>query len=174
MFAALIAALSFTAYASATIHLTESEIGAWFHLVDTNNDLTVTSAELDTANRVFDAKCNLPDQIEAEDFFTAGDRNKDGFLSEAELDDDFRSYGELVQGETHSYFEILDANKDDKVSLEEMRVGVATGQKQCIVLRMINAETFQEKDCFDGEVAGVKNFSQCLHKLENDVNRRRR
>ena len=60
--------------------------------------------------------------------------------------------GELVQGETHSYFEILDANKDDKVSLEEMRVGVATGQKQCIVLRMINAETFQEKDCFDGEV----------------------
>ena len=44
-------------------HLTESEIKAWFHLVDTNNDLTVTSAELDTANRVFDAKCNLPEQV---------------------------------------------------------------------------------------------------------------
>ena len=112
--------------------MTEHEIDAWFHLVDTNDDHTVTAAELDTANRVFDAKCNLPDQvnilfctvaksqtqlclryhffcpkwvseydsnhlplvhkkIEAEDFFKAGDRNKDGFLTEAELDDDFHS-----------------------------------------------------------------------------------
>jgi len=174
MYATLIAALSFAAYASATVHLTEHEIKAWFHLVDTNDDHTVTAAELDTANRVFDAKCNLPDQIEAEDFFKAGDRNKDGFLTEAELDDDFHSYGELVQGETHSYFEILDTNRDGLVSLDEMRIGVTTGQDQCVVLRMISAATFAEKDCFDGEVSGVANFSECLHKLENEVNRRRR
>merc|ERR1719151_163115 len=173
MYATLIAALSLVAFVSATTPLTDGEIDAWFHLVDTNNDNSVTEAELDTAHRVFDAKCNLPDQIEAEDFFNAGDRNKDGFLTEAELDDDFHSYGELVQGETHSYFEILDTNKDDLVSLEEMRVGVTTGQDQCVVLRMISAETFAEKDCFDGEVSGVANFSECLHKLENEVNRRR-
>ena len=58
-------------------HLTESEIKAWFHLVDTNNDLTVTSAELDTANRVFDAKCNLPDQVSI--FYGSMDKSKTEF-----------------------------------------------------------------------------------------------
>ena len=44
-------------------HLTEGEINAWFTLVDTNDDGAVTDAELDTANRVFEAKCQLPNQV---------------------------------------------------------------------------------------------------------------
>merc|ERR1712045_569343 len=168
MYATLIAALSLVAFASATTPLTDGEIEAWFHLVDTNNDNAVTEAELDTAHRVFEAKCKLPKEV------TAGDRNEDGFLTEQELDDDFHSYGELVQGETHSYFEILDTNRDNMISMTEMEVGVETGKEQCEILEMISAQSFKEKNCFDGEVAGVANFSDCLHKLEDEVNRKRR
>merc|ERR1712079_124354 len=173
MYATLIAAMGLAAFASASVHLTEGEINAWFTLVDTNDDGAVTDAELDTANRVFEAKCQLPNQVEAGDFFVAGDRNEDGFLSEQELDDDFHSYGELVAGETHSYFELLDTNKDDRISMEEMEAGVAMGQEQCEVLNRINAQNFKDKECFDGEVVGVQNFSDCPHKLEEEHNNRR-
>ena len=44
-------------------HLTEGEINAWFTLVDTDSSASVTAGELDAANRVFDAKCNLPEQV---------------------------------------------------------------------------------------------------------------
>ena len=43
--------------------MTEGEIDAWFNLVDTDSSADVNAAELDTANRVFDAKCNLPEQV---------------------------------------------------------------------------------------------------------------
>jgi len=173
MYKTLIAALSLAAYASAYTHLTEGEIDAWFNLVDTDSSADVNAAELDTANRVFDAKCNLPEQVNAEDFFKAGDRDENGILTEQELDDDFHSYGELVAGETHSYFEILDTDRSNGIDLEEMRVGVQAGREQCIVLRMIDAEHFSEANCFDGQAADRAAFGACLKTLEVQARRRR-
>ena len=60
--------------------------------------------------------------------------------------------GELVDGETHSYFEILDSDGDNQVSRDEMRVGVMIMEDQCETLRDISAEKFSNKNCWDGEV----------------------
>merc|ERR1712110_367905 len=173
MYKTLIVALSLAAYASAYSHLSDGEIDAWFTLVDTDSSTDVTAGKLDAANRVFDAKCNLPEQVEAEAFFEAGDANNDGVLSEQELDDDFHSYGELVAGETHSYFELLDTNRNEEIDLDEMRAGVQAGREQCVVLRMIDAEHFSQADCFDGEAVDRDAFGACLHTLEVQARRRR-
>jgi len=170
--AALIAVLSFAAYTSATAHtpLTDAEIEAWFNLVDTNNDEKVTAAELDTAHAVFEAKCSLTDKITADGFFNQGDVNpKDECLSAQELDDDFHNFGELVDGETQSYYEILNQNNDDCIDRDEMRAGVEIMKDQCQTLTGISA-----KNCdIDGE-AGFDEFDTCLHRIEEEVMRRRR
>merc|ERR1712117_275848 len=84
MYTTLFAALTFVAYASAGSELTDAEIDAWFKLVDTNNDNTITSAELDTANKVFNAKCQLPREVDAKEFLAAGDKDGNGCLDEQE------------------------------------------------------------------------------------------
>merc|ERR1719379_2120590 len=169
MFTTLLAALTFVAYASAGSELTEAEIDAWFNLVDTNNDNTITSAELDTANKVFNAKCQLSREVDAKEFLAAGDKDGNGCLDEQELDDDFHSYGELVEGETHAYMLVLDTDQDACVSLDEMEAGVMTGKKQCEILEDISAKSFQD----NGEVHETE-FADCLHTIENEVERRRR
>jgi len=175
--ATLVAVVFFAAYASATTHthLTDEEIQAWFNLVDTNDDNKITAAELDTAHAMFGAKCSLTDKITAEDFFATGDLDRDGFLSEKELDDDFHNYGELVDGETQSYFKILDSNEDCQISEAEMRAGVDIMVDQCETLTDISAESFSKKNCFDGE-AQFEEFSTCLKALESEhaAKRRRR
>ena len=69
--------------------------------------------------------------------------------------------GELVAGETHSYFELLDTNRNEEIDLDEMRAGVQAGREQCVVLRMIDAEHFSQADCFDGEVTAVLDLLWC-------------
>merc|ERR1711899_181452 len=161
MYTTLFAALTFVAYASAGSELTDAEIDAWFKLVDTNDDNTITSAELDTANKVFNAKCQLPREVDAKEFLTAGDKDGNGCLDEQELDDDFHSYGELVDGETHAYMLVLDTDQDACVSLDEMEAGVMTGKQQCEILED------------NGEVHETE-FADCLHTIENEAARRRR
>merc|ERR1712018_81937 len=167
--ATLVAVLFFAAYTSATTHtpLTEPEIRAWFNLVDTDDDQKVTTAELDTAHGVFGAKCSLTKKITADGFFNDGDLDRNDYLSEQELSEDFHKYGELVDGEVQSYFEILDSNNDNQVSRQEMRAGVSIMEDQCETLRDISAESFSKKNCFDGE-AGFEEFSTCLHLIENE------
>merc|ERR1712027_23460 len=174
MYTTLFAALTFVAYASAGSELTEAEIDAWFNLVDTNNDNAITSAELDTANKVFNAKCQLPREVDAKEFLAAVDKDGNGCLDEQELDDDFHPYGELVEGETHAYMLVLDTNQDACVSLDEMEAGVMTGKKQCEILEDISAKSFQDNGCMDNGEVHETEFSDCLHTIENEVARRRR
>jgi len=174
MYTTLFAALSFVAYASAGSHLNDAEIDAWFKLVDTNSDNTITSAELDTANKVFHAKCKLPREVDAEEFLAAGDKDGNGCLDEHELDDDFHSYGELVEGETHAYMLVLDTDEDECVSLAEMEAGVMTGKQQCEILEDISAKSFQDNDCMDNNEVHQSEFKECLQKIEKEVERRRR
>jgi len=174
MYTTLFAALTFVAYASAGSELTDAEIEAWFRLVDTNDDNTITSAELDTANKVFNAKCQLPREVDAKEFLAAGDKDGNGCLDEQELDDDFHSYGELVEGETHAYMLVLDTDQDACVSLDEMEAGVMTGKEQCEILEDISAKSFQDNGCMDNGEVHETEFSDCLHKIENEAARRRR
>merc|ERR1712027_256206 len=148
MYTTLFAALTFVAYASAGSELTDAEIDAWFKLVDTNNDNTITSAELDTANKVFNAKCQLPREVDAKEFLAAGDKDGNGCLDEQELDDDFHSFG-------------------------EMEAGVMTGKEQCEILEDISAKSFQDNGCMDNGEVHETEFSDCLHKIENEAARRR-
>merc|ERR1712027_192966 len=161
MYTTLFAALTFAAYASAGSELTDAEIDAWFNLVD-------------TANKVFNAKCQLPREVDAKEFLAAGDKDGNGCLDEQELDDDFHSYGELVEGETHAYMLVLDADQDACVSLDEMEAGVMTGKKQCEILEDISAKSFQDNGCMDNGEVHETEFSDCLHKIENEAARRRR
>jgi len=155
--------------------LTDDEIQAWFNLVDTNDDKKITTSELDTAHAVFGAKCSLTDKITADGFFDQGDLDRNDVLSAQELDDDFHNFGELVEGETQSYFSILDSNNDNQISRDEMRAGVNIMKDQCETLTDISAESFSKKNCFDGE-AGFDEFSTCLHLIEKEkeMERRRR
>ena len=169
--AKLVAVLSFAAYFAAATVLTEHEIEAWFHIVDTNDDHILTAAELNTAQDCFEVKCNLTEKVTADEFFALGDAeenegNGDGFISEEELDHDFHLFGELVEGETHSYFEILDKDRNGKVDLAEMRYGFQVMEDTCAVLTHINATTFSALHCFDQEIA-LAEFGNCLRTMDN-------
>ena len=85
--------------------------------------------------------------MDAKEFLAAGDKDGNGCLDEQELDDDFHSYGELVEGETHAYMLVLDTDQDACVSLDEMEAGVMTGKKQCEILEDISAKSFQDNGC---------------------------
>ena len=138
--------------------------------------------------------------MDAKKFLAAGDKDSNGCLDEQELDDDFHSYGELVEGETHAYMLVLDTDQDACVSLDEMEAGVMTGKEQCEILEDISAKSFQDNGCMvrqelprelpfvlkcfladnvpppqkdNGEVHETE-FSDCLHKIENEAARRRR
>ena len=95
---------------------------------------------------------SCPKQVDAKEFLAAGDKDGNGCLDEQELDDDFHSYGELVDGETHAYMLVLDTDQDACVSLTEMEVGVMTGVKQCDILEDISAKSFQDNGCMVREV----------------------
>ena len=103
--------------------------------------------------------------------------------------------GELVDGETQSYFKILDSDEDGQISEAEMRAGVDIMNDQCETLTDISAESFSQKNCFDGEVcqlnfpsfafsrtfyplqqAQFEEFKTCLKALESEhaAKRRRR
>ena len=85
--------------------------------------------------------------MDAKEFLDAGDKDGNGCLDEQELDDDFHSYGELVDGETHAYMLVLDTDQDACVSLDEMEAGVMTGKQQCDILEDISAKSFQDNGC---------------------------
>merc|ERR1712088_216933 len=89
-------------------------------------------------------------------------------------DDDFHSYGELVEGETHAYMLVLDTDEDACVSLAEMEAGVMTGKHQCDILEDISAKSFQDNGCMDNDEVHQSEFADCLHSIEQEVERRRR
>ena len=177
--ATLVAVLSFATYTTAIVPLTEDEIRAWFHVADTNKDYILTNAELDAAHDLFVYKCNLTNKVTADQFFDLGDAienegNGDGFLSEAELDHDFHMYGELGEGETHSYFEVLDKDMNGKIDREEMRAGFEMMKMACMALTHISAKTFAELRCYDNRWCSLEEFSNCLKKMAILWSRRRR
>merc|ERR1712027_139990 len=106
MYTTLFAALTFVAYASAGSELTDAEIDAWFKLVDTNNDNTITSAELDTANKVFNAKCQLPREVDAKEFLAEMEAGVMTGMKQCDILEDisaksFQDNGCMDNGEVH-------------------------------------------------------------------------
>ena len=174
--ATLIAVLSFAAHTTAIADLTEHEIEAWFHIVDTNDDHILTDAELDEAHDVFVYKCNLTERVTADQFFDLGDAeenggNGDGFVSEEELDHDIQLFGEPIEEEeTHSYFEILDKDGNGKIDREEMGAGFELMKVTCAGLTRISAKTFSELHCFDEEIH-LAEFGNCLKIMEAESKR---
>merc|ERR1712045_588194 len=76
-------------------------------------------------NKVFNAKCQLPREVDAKEFLADGDKDGNGCLDEQELDDDFHSYGELVDGETHAYMLVLeDEHVGVGLPIDQLAVGV--------------------------------------------------